>query len=140
MTSPFAPLRKTLAALALALALLCALPALAAAQSSDAPPPAAAPTPFVPPEEGHYKACHGYVRHVSDLNLRVHCIDGAASDQSFLYLPSYTNLRDGKSLQTKALLPDTPVLIYYTQTAGVKHAHMIYLLDPNGNGANGFRS
>jgi hypothetical protein len=126
MNVPFAPFRRTLAVLAL---LVLAAPAFA--QSLPSPPPE---------DTGHYKECHGYVRHVSDLNLRVHCIDGSPSDQSFLYLPKYAKLRDGKSIETTLLLPDTPVHVLYTQTLGVKKAHEIYVADPNGRGLYGFRS
>jgi hypothetical protein len=134
MTSPFAPLLRALAAGALA----CSIPLAAfAAAAPETPPPSDEGTI---PAGGHFKECHGYVRHVSDLNIRVHCIDGNASDQSFLYVPRYTKLRDGKSIQTKDLAPDTPVHIYYTQSIGIKKAYMIYVADPQGNGAYGFRS
>ncbi len=81
MTVPFAPLLRTLAALALA---ACA-PRRRFAQT---PPPDDNGTL---PAGGKFKECHGYIRHVSDLNIKVHCIDGNASDQSFLYLPKYAN-------------------------------------------------
>jgi hypothetical protein len=129
MTVPFASFLRTLAVLA---AVLCAAPALA----QTAPPD----DNGMLPAGGKFKECHGYVRHVSDLNLKVHCIDGNASDQSFLYLPRYANLRDGKSVQTTHLLPDTPVHIFYTQSLGVKKAYKIYVADPNGHGLYGFRS
>lgn len=129
MTFSFA-LRRTLAALALAL--LASSPALA-----QTPPPDDNGTL---PAGGHFKECHGYVRHVSDLNMRVHCIDGNPSDQSFLYLPRYAKLHDGKSIQTVDLRPETPVHIYYTQSLGVKKAYKIYVADPNGHGLYGFRS
>ncbi len=136
MTSPFAHVLRMLAAAALGLA----LPGVAAAQA-----PAAAVT--APPNDngtlpagGHFKECHGYVRHVSTVNIKVHCIDGDASDQSFLYLPKYANLRDGKSMQTKELAPETPVHIFYTQSVGIKKAYKIYVADPQGNGVYGFRS
>jgi hypothetical protein len=130
MTLLFALLRRLLAAAALAT--LVAAPALA-----QAPPPDDNGTL---PAGGKFKECHGYVRHVSDLNMKVHCIDGNASDQSFLYLPRYSNLRDGKSVQTSNLRPDTPVHILYTQSLGVKKAYKIYVADPNGHGLYGFRS
>jgi hypothetical protein len=138
MTRPFAHVLATLAAGALAVA----LPLGAAAQ---APPPGPGATPPASdngtlPAGGHFKECHGYIRHVSDVNIKVHCIDGNASDQSFLYLPKYANLRDGKSIQTKDLAPDTPVHIYYTQSLGIKKAYKIYVADPMGNGLYGFRS
>ena len=107
--------------------------------------PAFAQTP--PPDDngtipagGKFKECHGYVRHVSDLNMKVHCIDGNASDQSFLYIPRYAKLHDGKSVQTADLKPDTPVHIYYTQSLGVKKAYKVFVADPNGHGLYGFRS
>ena len=130
MTFLFALLRRTLAAAALAT--LVAAPVLA-----QTPPP---DDNGMLPAGGKFKECHGYVRHVSDLNLKVHCIDGNASDQSFLYLPRYANLRDGKSVQTTNLRPDTPVHIFYTQSLGVKKAYKIFVADPNGHGLYGFRS
>jgi hypothetical protein len=129
MTHPFA-LRRTLAAFALAV--LVAAPAFA-----QTPPPDDNGTL---PAGGKFKECHGYVRHVSDLNMRVHCIDGNPSDQSFLYLPRYAKLRSGKSVQTVDLTPDTPVHIYFTQSLGVKKAYKIFVADPNGHGLYGFRS
>jgi hypothetical protein len=130
MTVPFAPFLRTLAALAVVA--LCAAPAIA-----QTPPP---DDNGMLPAGGKFKECHGYVRHVSDLNMKVHCIDGNASDQSFLYLPKYANLHDGKSVQTTALRPDTPVHIFYTQSLGVKKAYKVYVADPNGHGLYGFRS
>ena len=130
MTLLFALLRRLLAAAALAT--LVAAPAFA-----QAPPPDDNGTK---PAGGKFKECHGYVRHVSDLNMKVHCIDGNASDQSFLYLPRYSNLRDGKSVQTTNLRPDTPVHILYTQSLGVKKAYKIFVADPNGHGLYGFRT
>jgi hypothetical protein len=129
MTFSFA-LRRVLAAFALVT--LVAAPAFA-----QTPPPDDNGT--LPPG-GKFKECHGYVRHVSDLNMRVHCIDGNPSDQSFLYLPRYAKLRNGKSVQTVDLLPETPVHIYYTQSLGVKKAYKIFVADPNGHGLYGFRS
>jgi hypothetical protein len=128
----FAPFRGTLAALAVLAGVAFALPALA-----QTPPPDDNGTV---PSGGKFKECHGYVRHVSDLNMKVHCIDGNASDQSFLYLPRYTKLRDGKSVQTTALKPDTPVHIFYTQSLGIKKAYKVFVADPNGHGVYGFRS
>ena len=132
MTFLFALLRRTLAAAALST--LVAAPVLAQAQ---APPPDDNGTL---PAGGKFKECHGYIRHVSTLNIKVHCIDGNASDQSFLYLPKYANLRDGKSVQVKDLRPETPIHIYYTQAIGVKKAYKIFVADPNGKGLYGFRS
>jgi hypothetical protein len=132
MTVSFAPFRRTLAALALIA--LAGVPANA--QTPPPPPPDAGGAPG----GGHFKECHGFVRHVSDLNIKVHCIDGNASDQSFLYSPRYANLRDGKSVQTTDLRPDTPVHILYTQSVGIKKAYKIYVADPSGHGLYGFRS
>ncbi len=138
MTAPFASLLRTLAVCAL----VSGVPALAAAQATE--PLAATTAPAddngTLPAGGHFKECHGYIRHVSDVNIKAHCIDGNASDQSFLYLPKYAHLRDGKSIQTRDLTPDTPVHIYYTQSLGVKKAYKIYVADPQGNGVYGFRS
>jgi hypothetical protein len=92
------------------------------------------------PAGGKFKECHGYVRHVSMLNIKVHCIDGRPSDQSFLYMPRFANMHDGKSIQVKRLQPETPVHIYYTQSLGIKKAYKIYVADPNGHGLYGFRS
>jgi len=130
MTFLFALLRRTLAAFVFV--------ALAGA-------PVVAQTPAPDdngtlPAGGKFKECHGYVRHVSDLNMRVHCIDGNPSDQSFLYLPRYAKLRDGKSVQTTDLKPDTPVHVFYTQSLGIKKAYKIFVADPNGHGLYGFRS
>jgi hypothetical protein len=129
----FASFRGTLAALAAAVALaVLIVPAFA-----QTPAPEDSGTI---PAGGKFKQCHGYIRHVSDLNIKVHCIDGNASDQSFLYFPKYANLHDGKSIQTKDLHPDTPVHILYTQSLGIKKAYKIFVADPNGHGLYGFRS
>jgi hypothetical protein len=136
MTVPFAPLGRTLAVLA-AFAFATA-PAFAQTPppAELAPPPADLATPL----PKHLKECHGFVRHVSDLNIKVHCIDGNASDISFLYLPRYANLRDGKSVQTRDLAPDTPVHVLYTQVGPAKKAYKIFVADPNGHGIYGFRT
>ena len=129
MPVPFAPLLRTLAVAAM---VAFAVPALA-----QTPPPDDNGTL---PAGGRLKECHGYIRHVSDFNLKAHCIDGNASDQSFLYIPKYTNMSDGKSVQTRDLRPDTPIHILYTQSLGVKKAYKIFVADPNGRGLYGFRS
>lgn len=130
MTVPFAPFLKLLAA-------VVAVVLVAAPVSAQTPPP---DDNGMLPAGGKFKECHGYVRHVSTLNIKVHCIDGNASDQSFLYTPKYVKASDGKSIQTKELLPETPVHLYYTQSIGVKKAYKIYIADPNGQGLYGFRS
>jgi hypothetical protein len=131
MTVPFASPLRTLAALAI-LAFI-AVPAFA-----QAPPPSGEND--MQPANGKFKECHGYIRHVSDLNVKVHCIDGNASDQSFITFPKYANLRDGKSIQVKTLAPETPVHVLYTQSLGFKKAYKIFIADPNGHGIYGFRS
>jgi hypothetical protein len=130
MTVPFASFLRTLAVLAVVT--LGAVPALAQTPPAD--------DNGTLPAGGKFKQCHGYIRHVSDLNIKVHCIDGNASDQSFLYFPKYANLHDGKSIQIKELHPDTPIHILYTQSLGVKKAYKIFVADPNGKGLYGFRS
>ncbi len=130
MTFLFALVRRTLAAAVLVV--LAGAPVLAQTPPAD--------DNGTMPAGGHFKQCHGYIRHVSDLNMKVHCIDGNPSDQSFLYLPKYAKLKDGKSIQTTKLLPDTPVHVIYTQSLGVKKAYEIYVADPEGHGVYGFRS
>jgi hypothetical protein len=121
----FDPLRRSLLALTLAGCVLASLPA--GAQSA--------------PAGGKWRDCHGYVRHVSDTNIRVHCIDGVPADLSFLYAPNYEALfSNGKSLQAKDLQPGTPVHIVFTQSLGVRKAYKIYIVDPHGHGLFGFSS
>ena len=135
MRASFAPSRRTLAAFAsLALATLFA-GAIGVAQT---PPPVTDNGTI--PAGGKFKECHGYIRHVSTTNIRVHCIDGVPSDQSFLYTPRYASYKDGKSIQTRDLQPETPVHLYFTQSLGVRKAYRIFVADPQGNGAYGFRS
>ena len=92
------------------------------------------------PAGGKYHECHGYIRHVSDANIRAHCIDGVPSDLSFLYIPKYASYKDGKSVQVRLLQPDTPVHIIFTQALGVRKAFKIYVADPSGRGLYGFKS
>ena len=90
---------------------------------------------------GKIRDCHGYVRHVSSENIRVHCIDGVPADLSFLYAPNFATLfSNGKSVQTKDLKPNTPVHILFTQSLGGRKAYKIYVADPNGHGLYGFKS
>jgi hypothetical protein len=90
---------------------------------------------------GKVRDCHGYVRHVSDTNIRVHCVDGKPADLSFLYAPNFkTLLSSGKSVQTKDLRPGTPVHVEFTQSLGVRKAYKIYVANPNGRGLYGFKS
>jgi len=90
---------------------------------------------------GKIRDCHGYVRHVSDTNIRVHCVDGVPADLSFLYAPNFATLMaNGKSVQTKDLKPNTPVHVEFTQSLGVRKAYKIFVANPNGHGLYGFRS
>ena len=90
---------------------------------------------------GKIRDCHGYVRHVSDTNIRVHCIDGTPADLSFLYAPNFATLTSsGKSVQTKDLKPNTPVHVEFTQSLGVRKAYKIYVANPTGRGLYGFKS
>ncbi|MFN2461332.1 MAG: hypothetical protein ABR591_11690 [Candidatus Velthaea sp.] len=120
----FALLRGALCTAALAVA---SAPALAAPQTAL-------------PAGGKYHDCHGYVRHVSSENIRVHCIDGRPADLSFLYIPRYADIRTGKSVQVKDLQPNTPVHVIFTQSLGVRKAYKIYVADPSGRGLYGFKS
>ncbi|HWT04196.1 MAG TPA: hypothetical protein VN224_00430 [Xanthomonadales bacterium] len=90
---------------------------------------------------GKIRDCHGYVRHVSTENIRVHCIDGVPADLSFLYAPNFATLfSNGKSVQTKDLKPNTPVHVLFTQSLGIRKAYKIYVANPNGHGLYGFKS
>ena len=90
---------------------------------------------------GKIRDCHGYVRHVSDANIRVHCIDGVPADLSFLYAPNFATLMSsGKSVQTKDLKPGTPVHVEFTQSLGIRKAYKIYVAKPGGHGLYGFKS
>lgn len=90
---------------------------------------------------GKIRDCHGYVRHVSSENVRVHCIDGVPADLSFLTAPNFaTLLSNGKSVQTKDLKPGTPVHVEFTQSLGIRKAYKIFVADPRGHGRFGFKS
>ena len=90
---------------------------------------------------GKIRDCHGYVRHVSDTNIRVHCVDGVPADLSFLYAPNFATLmRNGKSVQTKDLKPNTAVHVEFTQSLGIRKAYKIYVANPRGHGKFGFKS
>jgi hypothetical protein len=90
------------------------------------------------PSGGKYRDCHGYIRHVSDMNIRVHCIDGVPADLSFVTFPKYANVANGKSILVIDLKPDTPVHVIFTQSLGVRHAYKIFVANPNGRGIYGF--
>jgi hypothetical protein len=89
---------------------------------------------------GSYRDCHGYILHVSLANIRVHCIDGKASDMSFVSWPKFANLQSGHTIQTTELKENTPVHVIFTQSLGIRHAYKIYVADPKGNGLYGFKS
>jgi hypothetical protein len=90
---------------------------------------------------GKIRDCHGYVRHVSTENIRVHCIDGRPADLSFLYAPNFATLMsNGKSVQTKDLKPNTPVHVEFTQSLGIRKAYKIFVAKPSGHGLYGFKS
>jgi hypothetical protein len=90
---------------------------------------------------GKIRDCHGYVRHVSTENIRVHCVDGVPADLSFLYAPNFATLfSNGKSVQTKDLKPGTPVHVEFTQSLGIRKAYKIFVADPKGHGRFGFKS
>lgn len=91
------------------------------------------------PPGGKYKDCHGYMRHVSMQNIRVHCIDGVPADLSFLSWPKFTDLPGGKTMQTTALKPGTPVHVIFSQSLGLRHAYKIYVANPKGRGLFGFK-
>jgi hypothetical protein len=128
----FDPLRRSLPSLAaLAVIAVSVVPAGAAVTERQG---ASVPG-------GKIRDCHGYVRHVSTENIRVHCIDGKPADLSFLYSPNYATLfKDGKSVQTKDLKPGTPVHIEFTYSLGIRKAYKIFVADPNGHGLYGFKS
>lgn len=119
MNAPFALVRRTLAVFAVAVA-LCA-----PARAQPAPSPAAAL-----PAGGKYKECHGYIRHVALTSIKVHCIDGKPSDQSFLTFSRKVTLANGKTVEAKELKADTPVHVLYTQSLGVKKLFRIFVDDP----------
>ena len=129
MNYSFAPLRRTLAAVAFA-GLLCGT---AFAQSQA---PAADPDGSVS-AGGKYKDCHGYIEHVSATNMKVHCIDGNASNQSFVNLPHLAWFSSGKSVKTSTLAPGTLVHVVYTQGFGIKKISKIFVGDPSGNEKSG---
>lgn len=101
--------------------------------------PAAASKQGTPPG-GSNKDCHGYVRHVSLANVRVHCIDGVPADLSFLSWPKFISDEHGKTIQEKDLKPGTPVHVIFTQSLGVRHAYKVYVANPKGHGLYGFKA
>ena len=92
------------------------------------------------PVGGKYKDCHGYIRHISTVNVRVHCIDGTPADLSFVSWPKLISASNGRSYQAKDLKPDTPVHVIFTQSLGVRHAYKVFVADPNGHGLYGFKT
>jgi hypothetical protein len=136
----FAPLPRTLAACA-GLAVLTSGALVASAQTQAAPQTQGPQTTLAPTSEdngtipagGKFKVCHGYVRHVSTTNMKVHCIDGNPSDQSFLYVPKFAKLSSGKTVETVLLKVDTPVHVYYTQSLGIKKAYRVFVDNSDGH-------
>ena len=92
------------------------------------------------PAGGKFKECHGYLRHVSTVNMKVHCIDGNPSDQSFVTVPKFAKLTSGKTIEMQQLKPDTPVHIYYTQSLGVKKAYKVFVDDTNGHAVDSLKT
>ena len=92
------------------------------------------------PPGGKNRDCHGYIRHVSLENVRVHCIDGVPADVSFLSWPKFVDLPNGKTIQSKDLKPGTAVHVIYTQSLGIRHAYKVYVANPNGHGLYGFKA
>lgn len=138
MHSCFAPFRRTLAALACFALTSGALVAAADTPAQTQGPQTTLAAPQTEdngsiPAGGKFKECHGYLRHVSTVNMKVHCIDGNPSDQSFLTVPKFAKLTSGKTIETQLLKPDTPVLVYYTQSLGVKKAYRVFVDDTNGH-------
>jgi len=101
--------------------------------------PLAASAQGLPPG-GKYRDCHGYMRHVSLANVRVHCNDGVPSDMSFISWPKFVNLANGTTIQSKDLKPGTPVHVIFTQSLGVRHAYKVYVANPRGHGLYGFKA
>lgn len=112
--------------------------ALTMAGSAVAAAPAAGPGG--PPPGGKYHDCHGYVRHVSLENVRVHCVDGVPADLSFLSWPKFVDLPNGKTMQSRDLKPGTPVHVIFTTSLGLRHAYKVYLANPKGRGLYGFKT
>lgn len=92
------------------------------------------------PPGGKYKDCHGYIRHVSAENVRVHCIDGTPADLSFLSWPKVISASDGRTYQEKDLTPGTPVHVIFSQSLGIRHAYKVFVADPKGRGLYGFKT
>jgi hypothetical protein len=113
---------------------------LSVAQLFGANGASAASTYGTVPPGGSYKNCHGYMLHVSTANIRVHCIDGVPKDLSFVSFPKFVDLKNGKTVQTVDLKPNTPVHVIFTESLGIRHAYKIYVADPNGHGLYGFKS
>ncbi|MDQ6929960.1 MAG: hypothetical protein M3126_04760 [Candidatus Eremiobacteraeota bacterium] len=111
---------------------------MAAGLLASAMLPAMASNQGIPPG-GKNKDCHGYVRHVSVNNIRVHCIDGVPADLSFLSVP-VVSLPGGNTMNTRDLKPNTPVHVIFTQSLGIRHAFKIYVAKPNGHGLYGFKA
>lgn len=112
---------------------------VAAAVAFTAVSPSAASAKTLPPG-GHYKQCYGTIDHVSLENVRVHCTNGRPADMSFLAWPKFTDLPDGKTIQTDKLKPGTRVHVIFSQSLGVRHVYKVFVTKPNGRGDFGFKS
>ncbi len=117
--------------------IVLAFAAVAALAAGSFSAPSAAST--LPPG-GKSKDCHGYMLHVSMQNIRVHCIDGVPADLSFLSWPKFTDLPNGKTVQTKSLKAGTPVHVIFSQSLGIRHAYKVYVANPKGHGLFGFKA
>lgn len=112
---------------------------LAAAVAFAAASPGFSSAKTLPPG-GHYKQCYGTIVHVSLENVRVHCTNGRPVDESFLAWPKFTNLPDGKTIQTQRLKRGTRVHVIFSQSLGVRHVYKVFVTKPNGRGDFGFKS
>jgi hypothetical protein len=119
---------RLVSSLIISLAMAAAVFTSASAQNGTLPP------------GGKYKDCHGYMLHVSLNNIRVHCIDGVPADLSFLSWPKFTDLPNGKTVQTNSLKPGTPVHVIFSQSLGLRHAYKVYVANPKGRGLFGFKA
>lgn len=113
--------------------------AFAAALVLAATGPLTAPAKTLPPG-GHYKQCYGTIDHVSLENVRVHCTNGRPADLSFLAWPKFTDLPDGKTIQTEKLKRGTRVHVIFSQSLGIRHVYKVFVTKPNGRGDFGFKS
>lgn len=91
------------------------------------------------PPGGHWKNCYGWIDHVSLENMRVHCTNGIPADLSFISWPTFVDLPDGKTLQSKDLKPGTRVHVIFTQSLGLRQAYKVFVLGPMGHARYGIK-